>query len=412
MKILNLGQQRTQAIMLYGATLVGLVFSLWASIINTDALPTVEYGDVRYVQNLIQLFASLLLFGYFLSGSRLLALSEDESRSRRIRGVMLIVLAVCAAILIFAIIVTAFFHKDDPTERRLLFISLPVCFYPLLINYMNTTAQGDNHIVRLSLARLLPPVIYVAVASWAFKLYGATSARMILLQWGIYSIVLLLITLSTRPSFVNPRPIYRELNEENRHYGLLLYYGSLAMVATNYLAGVTLSFFNSDNSEVGFYTLALTLTQPLAYLPAIVGTAYFKKFATQSRIPTNVMHTTLMLTLASCICFVALIHPLVNYFYHIEYHNVATYASWLSVGFCIHGIGDMINRYLGSHGQGRPILLSSVICGFVKVFGFIFIVWLWGINGALLTCVVSSTAYTLALTYYYRKFVRTASYND
>lgn len=402
---INIRQQRTQAVMLYGATIIGLVFSLWASIINTDSLPSAEYGDVRYVQNLIQLFASLLLFGYFLSGSRLLALSNDETRSRRIRGVMLIILAVCAVLLFVAILVAAFFHKGTPAESNLLLISLPVCFYPLLINYMNTTAQGDNHIIRLSLARLLPPVLYAAVASWFFNSYGATPARMVLLQWGIYSLALLLLILSARPSFSNLRPIYRELNKENRSYGLLLYYGSLAMVATNYLAGVTLSLFNSDNREVGFYTLALTLTQPLAYLPAIVGTAYFKKFATQDCIPPRVMRTTLLLTLTSCICFVILIHPLVNYFYHSEYHNVGTYASWLSVGFCIHGVGDMINRYLGSHGQGRPILISSLVCGFVKLTGFIVLVWLWGINGALITCVASSSVYALSLYFYYKKFV-------
>ena len=46
------------------------------------------------------------------------------------------------------------------------------------------------------------------------------------------------------------------------------------MVASNYLAGITLGVFNEDNTEVGFYTLALTVTTPLSTLPAIIGTTY------------------------------------------------------------------------------------------------------------------------------------------
>ena len=47
--------------------------------------------------------------------------------------------------------------------------------------------------------------------------------------------------------------------------------------------------FNEDNTEVGFYTLALTVTTPLSTLPAIIGTTYFKQFATQPRIPSKVL---------------------------------------------------------------------------------------------------------------------------
>lgn len=155
------------------------------------------------------------------------------------------------------------------------------------------------------------------------------------------------------PRFKRLSPIFRTLNKENKSYGLQLYYGSLAMVATNYIAGITLSLFGTDNTTVGFFTLALTITTPLQMLPAIIGTAYFKQFATQPRIPHKVFQNTILLASATCILFILLIKPLVSFLYSEPYSIVSTYASWMAVGFSIHGVGDMINRYLGSHGQGK-----------------------------------------------------------
>ena len=93
-------------------------------------------------------------------------------------------------------------------------------------------------------------------------------------------------------------------------------------------------------------------------LPAIIGTAYFKQFATQPRIPHKVFQNTILLASATCILFILLIKPLVSFLYSEPYSLVSTYAYWVAVGFSIHGVGDMINRYLGSHGQGN--LAASV----------------------------------------------------
>ncbi len=77
------------------------------------------------------------------------------------------------------------------------------------------------------------------------------------------------------------------------------------MVASNYLAGITLGVFNEDNTEVGFYTLALTVTTPLSTLPAIIGTTYFKQFATQPCIPSKVLKIPfcLLSVLVSCLSY-------------------------------------------------------------------------------------------------------------
>ena len=405
LSVKKLSKYNIQVIGLYVSTLFGSFLGLVTSVVNTHFLSESDYGDVRYVQNLITLIASLLLFGYFLSGSRLLALSSEEKRSRSIRGAMVVVLVICAIVLLLGTFLAGLVHQKL-ILRHLFLISLPVCFYPLLINYINTTAQGDNHIGRLSVSRFLPALLYVPLAFFVYTKWGASSELMILLQWGVYCLVLTIVLVSTRPSFRNLKSVFVDLQTENRFYGIQLYYGSLAMVATNYLAGIMLGVFNDDNVNVGYYTLALTLTNPLSYLPGIIGTAYFKQFVNEPRIPSKVFKGTLLITIISCLCFVVLVRFVVRWIYPESYAMVGTYASWMAIGFSVHGLGDMVNRFLGSHGDGRSIRNSSYACGIFKIFGFVVWVWLWDIKGALLTNVVSSCVYSLVLFYYYRKNCR------
>lgn len=403
---MKITKEKRQVSVLYISTLLGVLLGVLSSIINTRFLDTSSYGDVRYVQNIINFISSLLLFGYFLSGSRLLALSNNESYSRRIRGGLVIILCIAGGVLMLSCFICYLIHiNSSPIVAQLFLISIPVCLSPLLSNFINTTAQGDNHIGRLSLARLLPLAVYIPMAYCVFILTGASSTKMMILQFGLQTIILFLIIYSTKPVFINLKPIFKELNEENRQYGFQLYMGSLVMVATNYIAGITISLVNHDNSEVGFYTLALTVTSPLATLPAIIGTTFFKKFATEDRIPPRIMKFSLILTMLSCLAFIIVIKPIVMYIYSERYAPVGTYAMWLAVGFSIHGFGDMINRYLGSHGQGKSIRNSSIYNGLFKVFGYTVLVYYMNTAGALLTNVLCSVIYCGCIFYYYVKFV-------
>ena len=145
-------KQTKQVVILYASTLSGVLLGVVASIINTRFLSPADYGDVRYVQNIINFIASLLLFGYFLSGSRLLAISSGESESRRIRGCMIVILGGALVVLIAGILICTGlqFAQGKDHIAHLFLLSVPVCAYPLFLNYVNTTAMGDNHIKRRS----------------------------------------------------------------------------------------------------------------------------------------------------------------------------------------------------------------------------------------------------------------------
>ena len=389
-----------------------MALGLLSSIVNTRFLSPNDYGDVRYVQNIMQFVAIFLLVGFFHSGARLLAQSKDEVYNRKIKGVMMLVLLVSCIIISMSMLACSFLHLDKPSVAHLFVISVPVAWSPILLNYIEQTMLGDNQIGRLSLARLLPYLIYVPLGFCIYNVYGATSSLMQTLQLGVFSTIYLVVILSTRPIFKDIRPIWQELRKENRKFGSHLYYGSLVMVASNYLAGISLGYFNTDNSEVGFYTLALTLASPLITLPAIIGTIQFKNFASLDAIPAKLFKFTVVITIVTFLLFLLLIHPAVIYLYSQEYAIVARYATLLAIGYCLHGLGDMINRFLASHGLGKEIRNASFANGVMKIFGFTVLVALFNTNGAIATTIICDIIYLAFMLYYYISFVKKGKHDE
>lgn len=321
---------------------------------------------------------------------------------------MCVILAITIGIVMLSMLVMYLYtliSGGDMGMLSLYLISIPLCGTVLMLNYVNTTAQGDNHIGRIALARLLPTSLYVLLAYFIFKWFGATPQLMLLMFNGIATVVLGIIIISTRPSFNNLKESFHLLNEENKKYGFNVYLGSLVGVSTGYIAGITLGAFCENNANVGFYTLAQTMAAPLAMLPTIIGTTYFKRFASEDRISKKVMLGSIGLTALSCVLFILLIKYVVEFLYNENYYCVATYASWLVFGTCMQGLGDMFNRFLGAHGLGKQIRNGAFACGTMLTIGSIVLVYFYQIDGAIITRILSALIYLFFMCYYYFQFV-------
>lgn len=405
--MIHLNKNNRQVANLFVASVLGMLFGIINSALNTHYLDPIPYGDVRYIQNIINFISSILLLGFFVSGSRLLALSKNEIRSRQIRGCMVIILILTIIVLMCCMLFLAIFEaKDHPILSKLFYVSIPVCSNVLLLNYINTTAQGDNHVERISFARILPPLGYLLIATPIFYLYGATPARMLILFNGSAVLILGSIIWSTRPYFKNFKFTFHQLLQENKKYGVHVYFGSIAGVSTSYIAGITLGMYCDNNANVGFYTLALTLAVPLSLLPSIIGTTYFKEFTLLNSINPKILRGSIIITIVSYLIFLIGIRVLVSIVYPPEYYVVANYASLIAIATSCHGFGDMLNRFLGAHGQGKQIRNSSYICGLVILLGSFLLVYFWGIAGAILTKILGSCSYLFMMIFYYRKFSR------
>ena len=247
---MSLSKTKRQVVTLYGSSLLGILTGVFVSILNTSNLPPVEYGDVRYINNFISFFSGILLFGYFVSGSRLLALSKSKEETRRLKGILTTILLTTFATMMVIMVVCGVIHGSilHKEYSYLFYTAIPVCGSVLFLNYINTTSQGDNNINAIAAARLFPSLIYLVVAYLIYRYYGASRERMILLHNGIAMIFLLFLILQARPDFSHLRESWKILNEENKKYGLQVYYGSLANVSVQYVAGITLGLFGTNNA--------------------------------------------------------------------------------------------------------------------------------------------------------------------
>lgn len=406
---MSLNKSKKQVILLYSCTIIGLFLGVLVSIVNTRFLEPSSYGDVRYVNNIIAFFSGIFLFGYFVSGSRLLALAKDKEEASKIKGGLVFILGITVLLMIFVMLISGIIH-DYYLHKKiyyLFYLVIPVCGSTLLLNYINTSSQGDNSISTIAFARLLPQFIYLIIAFLVYKYRGASAEKMLLLQNGIAVIVLLLLIFKNSPNFSSLKTTLKKLKNENKQYGFQVYYGSLANVSVQYIAGVSLGVFGNDNTNVGYYTLALTVTSPLMMLPNVIGTTYFKQFAHQSFIPRKLLLGTYLMSIASLCAFIILIYPIVDILYNDSYANVAFYASVMAVGFTFHGLGDVFNRFLGAHGKGVFLRNAAWISGSVSLLGFTIGIYYYGITAAIITRILSSSIYYFYMLFYYRKFRKT-----
>lgn len=404
---MKITKTKKQVVYLYACTFAGMGIGILVSIMNTRFLEPASYGDVRYVTNIISFFSGIFLVGYFVSGSRLLALAESKEEVKQLKGGMVLILFGTAILMAITMAICGLYHWYIGKEFYSLFYwAIPVCANTLLLNYINTSSQGDNSIGTIGMARLLPSLIYLIVGFVIYNLYGASSKRMLLLHSGVAVVVLSTLIFCNGFSLKNLGGTFRKLHAENKQYGLQVYYGSLANVSVQYIAGICLGLFGANNTNVGYYSLALTITTPLQMLPSIIGTTYFKQFATQDRIQKKVITNTIGLSSLSLVCFIILIFPLVNYLYSKEYSSVAIFASFLALASTFQGIGDVFNRFLGAHGKGKMLRNGAFISGFISLIGYTFGVYFFDIQAAILTRILSSGAYFLCMIYFYKNYRR------
>jgi O-antigen/teichoic acid export membrane protein len=192
---------------------------------------------------------------------------------------------------------------------------------------------------------------------------------------------------------------------ENNINGRPIYYGSLAGVATAHIAGFSISYF-IDNTQVGFYALAITVCSPLLIVPSVLGTTLFTKFANLDFLPKKVIVFSIIATLLALVVFYVFVEKVFLLFFSEEFSPAIDISKILIFGFLLHGLGDLINRFLGAKGLGKLLRNAAFAVGFVNILGYSVLVYYFGIAGAIVTNIFASGTYLFMMYYYYIKFTK------
>jgi len=380
--------------------------SFLASVITARALGPASYGDVKFIQTLWTLMTLLTMAGFQYTGSFVLLKEKDQQSGREIIGTI-VVWALGTGIVVGLFCVLAAYPIDWIFKTNLATVLIALSPFAIVMPLQSAlflAYQSTNQIYRLALLNILPFVLYLLSVLGLPKVWISTGTILFLQQITMLVVVMGLV-LAAKPRFASVRKWGGEIRRLHRGYGWPIYVGSVAGVATGYLNRLAISYW-VDNTAVGFYSLASTLTQPLQMIPSVVGTSSFKEFANQRRIPRKVTLATVIAALLAFLAALVFFGEPLSLLYTKAFAAVSPMARVAAFGAVLYGFGDFYNRFMAAHGKGLALRNTALMVGAVNVFGFFILVPLWGAWGAIATGVVVGVVYPGVMYWHYRKYTR------
>ncbi|MBN2521206.1 MAG: oligosaccharide flippase family protein [Bacteroidales bacterium] len=399
-----------QISMMYSGLALSTILGIANSVLTARVLGPELFGDFRYVTNIFMLLSSLLQAGVYVTGSRLLAIEKNYEIKKQITSGLIAISIILSVILTLCSMIFGLIQKSfEQSELSLYFF----WFAPLLFGYQFKTMFenkyiGENKIRNLSFFQFIPQLFFQVVFLLLTYIIipNANTALAVQLS-GFIIIALVFIFFEKKNLELNKVKVgIKYLLHENKKYGLQVYIGSVLSVSSQYLAGFFLSLYNTNNVNVGFYTLAVTISAPLTIIASSIGSVYYKQFATQLKIPSKIIGYSATLAVIVFIVYFLLIDKIVYLFYSTDYAHVGSIARLLAIGTIIHGFGDIFNRFLGSKGHGKSLRNASIFTGIVVICGNIWLVKWLDIKGALITRLLSDFTYFISIYIYYKLFIK------
>jgi O-antigen/teichoic acid export membrane protein len=396
---------------LYGSSFIVIGLGFAISIFNTRILGKEAFGDFKFIETVFRFLASLVSIGVFVSITRMLAIAKNKEYKHNLIGFFLLALVIASFVGIILLIIFSYLEPIwFSNNLGGIFRKYSILIFAVLGNIaLIEILKGLNKIYTLSILNTVPAILYLIIA-YIYNLNNALYLEeILLLSYGLQFIFIIAIIFKLKPKINLNKNIIKEVINENNTNGKPIYFGSLAGVATAQIAGFSLSYY-IDNTQVGFFTLAMTVCSPLIMIPSVLGTVLFKKFANLNFIPKKVVIFSILATILALIVFYIFIDKVFLLFYSDDFTPVIGISKLLIFSFLLHGLGDLINRFLGAQGKGRLLRNSAFMVGIVNVLGYTLLVKYFGITGAIVTKILASGTYLIMMYYYYSKFTKTKNY--
>lgn len=392
----------------------GLPIGIATSILLARMLGVEDYGNYNFIFSIFTFSSLIITLGLFQAGNRALVLNHNKERAKQYFGAMLAFLlllftALSSALLLYGLL--------DPNLKKKSIDSaflavLPLGFIFLSGIYIETLLQADNRIGLLSFHRLSTKILYLSLLISVFSIKDINGQLLLIAIYSYlitHSLSFLLVLCKLKPKRKNITNRLKEVWLYNKSFGFNVYIGSVLAVGFSSLSQILISYFSSNNSGVGFYTLALTFCGPLALIPNTIATVYYKEFARSPKIPAKILYITFLISLIALISLWLIIKPFVLFFYGEEFKPVITLTYIVSIGVLAHGFGDIYNRFLGANGQAIALRNSAFIVGIASVGASFFLIPLFDVMGAVITKIVTGFIYLIAIYLYYFNYTKKKS---
>lgn len=402
--ILSIGPRAKQFVLLYGSMLLTLILGIITSSFNAKYLGAIGFGEFKLAQTIIIFLSTFIQFGFFVSVSRLIAQKKYERIEYHITGGSLFIAIVQGfAIISILLVCSGFINKLFNADINTVFLfTLPLLFAFPIKSSLENIFQGNNSIGNLSLLRILPPTLYI-LFSYYFTCYHKFEVKS---AFAIFCatmfVTCIYFTLRTKPKFSKLSKSIKIIFGETRRYGLNVHIGVIAAVTTGQLSVLILGYI-SGAEMVGKFALAQAITSPLLMVPGCVATSYFKDFANSNRIARKIITNTLGVSILSLLGFLLIVDRFVHSFFPSTFIDVVTISYIMAIGSILHGFGDLLNRFIGAHGQGQLLKYGAILAGVVNMLGCAILVPAFGLFGAGINVLIEGFVYITAMYVFYQR---------
>lgn len=402
-----------QVLYLFSVNLIGIPIGIVTSVVITRYLGPKGYGDYQFINNIFSFAIVIFTFGFFQAGNRALVLNNDSQKAKEYYGAELLITGGMFIIMSFFLVLYALLDTnihEKQLDRFILYI-IPFGWIYLLVPFFETLFQADNRISLLAATRFYPKIGFLITALLIYFFFMDKNFNKLGVVWLFYLatqiIVYFYVLYKLQVSFKNLRIRLIEIWNYNKSFGFNVYLGSLFALGFIQLTGILISYFGIDNSGVGFYSLALTFSMPLTFIPNTIATTHYKDFASLKQIPHKLFTITIISSIGALFALWILVNPFVRFFYGEEFSSVIRLTFLVSIGIVAHGLADFFNRYLGAQGKGVMLRNSSFIIGIsILVMNLVFIP-LWNETGAAIARLIGGFIYLGNMVYFYKKYIKT-----
>lgn len=414
-KVLTQRKSVRQIASLFSVNLIGIPLGIVTNIIVTKYLGAQLFGDYKFIQSVFNFAILFFTFGFFQAGNRAIVLSNDRDKTREYYGSLFIIMTGIFIIMSVGLSVYVFFDSNIIAKglSKTFITILPLGFLYLWSRFYEVLLPADNQIGLLSKMRLYPRVLNLLGACIIYYFLFTPNSNKLYIVLILYSFTQLLtylfVIFKIKPTFRNIKGNLHNIWLYNKSFGFNVYLGSLFAVGFANLTEILISYFGADNTGVGYYSLAVALSQPLSFIPSTIATTHYKSFATDKKISKKLVLLTMGLSVFSMVALWVVVPPFIIWFYGESFKPVITINFFVCIGVMIYGLSDFYNRFLGAHGKGKELRNASFIVGLGALFSNIIFIPPFGEYGAAYAKIMAGAIYLLVIIYYYKKTVKSIS---
>ncbi len=386
-----------------GAMAINALLGVYVYIMLTRLLSVEAFGMYSFAIAFFLLSGMFFDFGIAPAGMRLMATGTEERERSTTRGALFLLSAGIGVLYVGTVAIASFVVDAfiRPGAGGMLLLAAPLAIVYPLQEMVLSIAQGESRMAALSLATVLPRLLFVgALALLAAPVISVeTAIIMTLLCIGVSVAVGIALL---RPRFHETQSGLARVMKEVREFGRDVYAGRIVDGLTVGLDKIILTWLHGPAINA-YYSIALTMSMPIGIGSKALSHSAYRRFASEPRIPRNILLASLAWSVIGGLLIALGGVVLVPLFFTSSYNPALAVLPLLALGAALAAANHPFHAYLAARRHGRAIRIMSMTTSGINVaLNFTLIPFL-GMTGAAIAFITTYAVNIVMNVWFYRK---------